>query len=315
MARVGSSQTLFWSSGGIVTVRRVINGIWIFAVLALILSYLIYELSGAERDVSGEIAKAGELDAVEFRVGDCLESLDEIQASTAEEYLVSSGAAVPCNTPHEYEIYAETWLPQSTPYSAELVEISLDYCESQFEAFAGASYLETTLEIDTIFPSQESHLEGDRKVQCLISEMGDNRSLTNSLKGRGEEYGLLSSSGNPLQFDLVGTPTGTCFNIYEHPVFGMAYEAVGCENPHEMELFFNSPLYGAAAGDLDLASEEKCVEEFEAYLEISWERSKYSFTYVSPEELSSDGVESALICFAVSGDGSPLIGTLKGAKS
>lgn len=299
--------------GGSVTIRRAINILWIFALVAGVVSYLIIEFSAAERDIAGEIVSEGELDVYEFRVGDCIVSLDETPDPDSDGFLVDSGAAVPCSTAHEYEVFSKTTLPQDTPFSGELGNISDEFCESQFQGYLGASYWETTLEITSIFPSEDSHRNGDRQILCLVSEFGDKRVLAGSLRGKGEDYPLVSRSGNPLLLDLVGIPTGTCLNMYDDLYFGLIYESVLCENPHEMEIFFNAPISIEAIEDLELISEERCVEEFGIYLEIPWERSAYTFTYLPPDR-ESDAADTPLVCFVENEDGSPLLGTARGAN-
>ena len=292
--------------------RKIYLGILIFALAAGIAGYVITEISSAQRDDSGEVVKAGELDAFDFEVGDCLLSLDLTPDPNSEGDLVNSGGAVPCDSPHEYQIYAKTVLPQNTAYSPALADTSREYCENQFEPYFNSEYLETELEIQTIYPSKESHAAGDREVLCLISEFGENQSLTRPLKGKGSEYPLVSDAGYPLLLDLIGTPVGQCLNFVEDETIGAAIEIVPCDVPHEFELFFNARIAADGEGELAEISEKRCTEEFEAYVGKPWLDSEFTFTYLNPEETSVGDEQGPLQCFVTDEQGVPLVGSAAG---
>jgi hypothetical protein len=295
-------------------IRKFINIAWIIAIALGLGGAVLGQLNSAERDASGEVVKEGTLEVEEFQLGDCLDSLEMKPEGVSDSDLVYSGAGVPCDTPHEFEIYAETSLPYSSQFSTQIGANAIDFCESQFEAYIGINYLNSELEIDAIFPTEESFRAGDRKVQCLVSELGERRALVESIKGSGEAYAWRSSSGNLLWVQLSEITPGTCLNMYEHEVAGRTYEEVDCEEPHEMELYFNSALGAEAVADLKAASEAKCAEEFENYVGTAWENSKLTFTYIPPEELSGEGLESNLICFAEDEGRSSLTGSVQDSR-
>jgi hypothetical protein len=289
--------------------RKIYLGIWIFAIVAGLIAVAITEINRAERDDAGEIAKEGELEVAEFRVGDCLLSLDLSPDPNSDGDLVNSGGAVPCDLPHEYQIYAKTLLPQNTAHSPALEDISYEYCENQFEPYFNSEYFETELEIQTIYPSKESHAAGDREVLCLISEFGENQSLTRPLKGKGPEYPLVSDAGYPLLLDLIGTPIGQCLNFVEDEYIGAAIENVPCDVPHEYELFFNARIAADGEGELAEISEQRCIEEFEAYIGKPWLESEFTFIYLNPEETSVADEQGPLQCFVTDEEGVPLVGS------
>ena len=295
-------------------IRKFINIAWIIAIALGLGSAVLVQLNSAERDASGEVVQEGTLDVEEFQLGDCLDSLEMKQEGVSDSEIVYSGAGVPCDTPHEFEIYAETSLPYSSQFSTQIDANAIDFCESQFEAYIGINYLNSALEIDVLSPTEESFRAGDRRVQCLVSELGERRALVESIKGNGEAYAWRSSSGNLVWVELNQIPPGTCLSMYEHEVAGRTYEEVDCEEPHEMELYFNSALGAEAVADLNAASEDKCAEEFENYVGMAWENSKFTFTYIPPEELSGEGQESNLICFAEDVGGSNLNGSVKDSR-
>jgi hypothetical protein len=71
--------------------------------------------------------------------------LDLSPDPNSEGDLVNSVGAVPCDLPHEYQIYAKTLLPQNTAHSPALEDISYEYCENQFEPYFNSEYFETEL--------------------------------------------------------------------------------------------------------------------------------------------------------------------------
>lgn len=131
----------------------------------------------AERDAeTGEITEASEADVFSIKVGDCISS-----AELGTE--VETVPTVPCDEPHDTEIYGSTMLPDGEyPGDEEIVELANAYCLPAFETFIGLDYDSSEIYYQPLTPSQMSWDEADdREVLCLaVDEAGG---LTGTLEG------------------------------------------------------------------------------------------------------------------------------------
>jgi hypothetical protein len=127
------------------------------------------------RDDSGAIIQEGDLGVFSFKIGDCINDLGE--GSTIEK-----ARGVPCSEPHEAEVYAETFITDSSESRpANFNDNADEYCLAQFPRFVGISYDSSKLDATYLTPSEESWLEGDREITCLIYD--PEGPVTGSLQG------------------------------------------------------------------------------------------------------------------------------------
>jgi hypothetical protein len=132
-----------------------------------------------ERDEeTGEVVEAGEVDAFEVHVGDCL----LIGGQTGED--VESVPAVPCQEPHDFEVFALVQLDDGPyPGSTVIDEQGLERCVAEFEAYVGKPYAESEFTaVPFLVPSAQSWtMNNDREVVCALGIMG--QQLTGSMRG------------------------------------------------------------------------------------------------------------------------------------
>ncbi|WP_350349575.1 septum formation family protein [Agromyces sp. G08B096] len=117
----------------------------------------------AERDdTTQEVVEEGNLDVFTLRVGDCLSSVDEGE--------VSEVPVVPCDQPHDDEVYGTHQLTgDEFPGEDQIQQLSDEGCLAQFEAFAGIAYDVSTLDFYSYRPTQQSWEQlDDREVACVI---------------------------------------------------------------------------------------------------------------------------------------------------
>jgi hypothetical protein len=119
--------------------------------------------TSVDRDSSGAIVAEGNIGAFNVRVGDCFNDVgfdDE----------VSSVPGVPCSDPHDNEAYAvfDVSVP-SYPEGEGMSELAYESCMDRFAAYVGKDYESSSLEITTMFPSQQSWRENDREVEAALS--------------------------------------------------------------------------------------------------------------------------------------------------
>ena len=148
--------------------------------IAAALGFAIYgAATSVDRDDSGSIVGGGAVDAFNVRVGDCFNDAD----SFSDE--VTSVPGVPCADPHDNETFAVFDVAfDSYPDEEVMAQHAYDSCQQQFEPFVGKDYESSTLEISTMYPTQQSWEQSDREVVCAIYDMNANK-LVGSAKGRG----------------------------------------------------------------------------------------------------------------------------------
>ena len=136
----------------------------------------------ADRDISGQIVGEGTLDIFQIRIGDCFD--DDINYSTEETVELSGVGGVPCNSPHDNEVYAQTQMPQQAyPGEDKVLAVAEDYCFAQFESYVGREYETSVLDITYIYPTRQSWTQlSDREVSCAIFNMNYEK-LTGTMRG------------------------------------------------------------------------------------------------------------------------------------
>ena len=132
-----------------------------------------------ERDESGAIVGAGDVDAFEIRLGDCFND-----ASSSGSGEISSIDGVPCSEPHDNEVYALVNLTQSSfPGDEAIGTMAFEVCLDKFESFVGKDYESSQLDILPIYPTRDSWNErNDREVVCALYDL-DLKKLAGSMRG------------------------------------------------------------------------------------------------------------------------------------
>lgn len=165
---------------------RVFTTRW-FRVLVLVaigLGYTFFNsLDDAGRDDTGEIVTAGDLDVMDVRPGDCF---DDPDTSQDEVYRLQ---AVPCSQPHDNEVFAVESVAGSFgpefPGDQALETRSYEVCGGAvFDAYVGETYLDSSLDVFTLTPTEDSWSEGDREVVCVLYSL-DLSKLTRSARNSG----------------------------------------------------------------------------------------------------------------------------------
>jgi hypothetical protein len=157
---------------------RVGVGLAVFAGIGLFSSF-----NDASRDDSGEITSGGDLDVLTLQVGDCFDDpadLDEV---------VFDVAALPCSEPHDNEVYFLVPIAgvfgDTFPGDTALQEYSYEKCVGEpFDSYVGTDYLDSSLEVFTFTPTDESWDLGDREIVCVLFRL-DFSKLTGTARNSG----------------------------------------------------------------------------------------------------------------------------------
>jgi hypothetical protein len=149
--------------------KRIIGGATVAGLGLVGLGYS--ELGGEDgtaRDESGAIVEQGEVGAFRIRLGDCI--------GGAMTDIVESVEGIPCDQPHEEEVYHAFNLPDgdgSYPGDTTVDELAGTGCYEAFGSFVGIAYEESTAyAFGWLQPTRESWSNlGDREVLCLVGNV------------------------------------------------------------------------------------------------------------------------------------------------
>jgi hypothetical protein len=153
------------------------NRNWGIGIAVAAGAYLVNSFMAADRDSTGAIVGAGNVDAFQMRVGDCFND-----GSTFGDDSVDSVPGVPCSEPHDNEVYAVFDVTADSFPGDAMADMAHDGCVQRFEAFVGKDYESSSLDIATLYPSRESWAQDDREVICAVYDIELSK-LTGSAKG------------------------------------------------------------------------------------------------------------------------------------
>ncbi len=152
----------------------------LFTLLLVLFTLVLTACGGAQRDDAGTITEGGNVDVFSLSVGDCF--------STDATDEVGDVAGVPCDEPHDSEVYAlvdyDAGSDAEWPGQDAIDEFSDSACVAEFEEFIGLSYDESIYYISYLQPTEESWAQGDREVVCLVG--AQEGQVTGTLRGIGE---------------------------------------------------------------------------------------------------------------------------------
>ncbi len=155
---------------------------FIIAIVVIAAGYFISQLQQADRDSTGAIVSEGTIDAFQIRVGDCFND----DASDEETVEIFGVAGVPCDQPHDNEVYAvfDSTLTEF-PGSDEIAELAYAGCIDRFEGFVGRDYPSSQLDVLPMYPTAESWSQrDDREIVCALYDL-DLAKLEGSMRGSG----------------------------------------------------------------------------------------------------------------------------------
>ena len=164
------------ASGPVPLWRRLPIG-WIIVVVLIAGAAIGGWYFNAARSSTGELTKAGDLQAVDLKVGDCFDLKDP----SADE--VNDVTAGPCTTEHEFELFFVGGLPEGEyPADAVFDQYVVDNCNPAFTTYVGTAYDASELDIYWLVPTDDAWSAGDRTVQCAAFHPRIHR-LTQTVRG------------------------------------------------------------------------------------------------------------------------------------
>ncbi|WP_089255642.1 septum formation family protein [Asanoa hainanensis] len=156
--------------------RQPARGLLVFGVLFAVV-IVVAAVVGAAVALRGADASSsgGEVSAGKLAVGHCVDGLRESDD-------VAALPVLPCEQPHEGEVFAIVELPAG-PYPGvdKLGLQAQQECLAQFEDYAPSSVADDKVELFYLHPTELSWTAGDRGVTCVATDPTTKR--TGSLKG------------------------------------------------------------------------------------------------------------------------------------
>ena len=167
-------------SGNGVKVLVVIGAVVVGLVVLSIISILAITFLGEDepaRDESGAIEEEGDLGVFSLEVGDCFDDV----ASALGGGEVESVPAIPCDQPHDNEVFAKPALSGSAyPGDDEVYEQAQELCIEAFGDYTGEDYATSDLDVFPITPTERTWEDGDvRYAVCGLYNL-DLSKLTGS---------------------------------------------------------------------------------------------------------------------------------------
>lgn len=123
-----------------------------------------------------DIDTATDVDVLDVKLGDCLFT------PTGDDGNVSSLSVVPCDVPHEDEVYHVFTMEDGAFPGADMDNVLWSVCTAEFERFVDIDWSESELEWWPLVPTAQSWAVGDRDVLCLVYELSGDL-ITGSLAG------------------------------------------------------------------------------------------------------------------------------------
>jgi hypothetical protein len=243
----------------------------------------------AVRGEDDQVVEAGDVGAFEVRVGDCF---DDGQLS-AEASEVQEVDAIPCDQPHDNEVYAIFELPDGDyPGEEAVVEQSGEGCDERFAEFTGTAYQDSQLEITQLFPTEDSwNTLDDREVVCAVYDPSG--PVEGSLQGKGESYTL------PAEGDCVSED----------------WTEIDCAEEHYAEIYLIAEVDGEEfPGDeqMDQQASDMCLAEFAGYVGAEYNDSELDYLYFSPDAETWEQGDRQVIC-AVGDPSGQITGSVQGS--
>lgn len=133
---------------------------------------LVGWLGSADRDSDGVIIGAGVLEVDDLAVGDCFDD-EEGLSPDGEAALISSIPAVPCEQPHDNEVF-HVFTAQGgevLPLPDQLAQQIGAECLPAFDAYVGTPYEDSELDFFTIEPTEDGWRAGDRDITCALYDL------------------------------------------------------------------------------------------------------------------------------------------------
>lgn len=118
----------------------------------------------ADRDEeTGQVTESANIDIFSLKVGDCM--------MDAASGLLEDVDVVPCEEPHDSEVFHEITMEDGDFSEADIDAASQECIGDAYTTFVGIGFQDSSLEVYPITPTQDTWDQlNDRVVQCVIAD-------------------------------------------------------------------------------------------------------------------------------------------------
>lgn len=259
-----------------------------------------------------ESGRGGPIVPSEMRTGDCLDDANIDAARDGRESMVQEIMLVPCDQPHDAEVFGAVRVPGEEFPGARAVDRRTLECLDLFARFTGARYSASSYEVYFYYPTEQSwEILDDRTIQCAIHDPAGQ--TTGSLKGSGRGDVPQPGERAPLEQLVVGD----CFDLPADGDESGLVTVRSCRQEHYGEVFAVIDLKdGPFPGDdeADRLTQARCTRLFARFIGIPYDDSAYVYAYWTPDAQTWSLGDRTSICAVHDEDDLPLKGSLRGAR-
>ncbi len=165
-------QRLGQRGRGLAIAGLVLSGIWIMLIILAIIGANTGK--AIRSSTTGLITHSGRINVFSLDVGDCFNN-------PAGAQTVNTVTAIPCDQPHNAQIYAKfklTGSDSSYPGAAAVAQMSRDGCNARIGSI-NKSMTNSAMTIRILLPEEAAWLSGRRTVSCMV--VNPKADLTSSL--------------------------------------------------------------------------------------------------------------------------------------
>ncbi len=131
------------------------------------------EQDATVRDPSGAVESAGDVGVFALQLADCFNDPSLSGATVADEAAeIEEVSAVPCDTPHDFQVFGQFDVSDATEYPGEtaLVDQADTGCVDRFEAFVGLDFASSRYGLSYLYPTPDTWAAGDREILCSLGD-------------------------------------------------------------------------------------------------------------------------------------------------
>ncbi|TDC53579.1 DUF4190 domain-containing protein [Jiangella ureilytica] len=154
------------SGRGLAVGGLVAAGFWLVVIVGSVVYVVV---TSAERNADGEITEEGTVSTMDIEVGDCLNGLRGIEDDT-----LTTLPAVPCDQPHEGEVYATFELEDGDyPGVDGIAAVADERCANELAALSQEAWNDPDIGLFYFYPD-ELYWPNDREVVCIAHAIEGN---------------------------------------------------------------------------------------------------------------------------------------------
>ena len=134
------------------------------------------------RDSSGHVVQSGTVTVNQLKLGDCFDQ--SVTPKNGASVHVTTVHVVPCSESHDWEVFHTFMLTDGAyPGESDASRFAEGGCLDAYQPFTGAAHSASSPSLLFLYPLQTQWSAGDRKVTCVLGNVGGG--FTGTLRNSG----------------------------------------------------------------------------------------------------------------------------------